>query len=531
LNATARQDWGVVFGAFHYNDFSNRLDTFGWDNPFRATDSTDGRAYLGPYTTTNGPATGLAGLPPSNQAWNLAGGTTLMFGPRTRLTADLQFGQWKQNEQQFIPYTTNTAVLTPSGEQAIDAPLPAASLDGKIDVFALNGFFTTKVTDDFRLNARYRFYENENKTPRIRFEEGYVRFDAVWEEIPRISVPFGWNSNFFDVYGTYDIGRVVGLEVGYKWNKINREYRETEHTNENTIRGAADFRFADGVLVRVLYEFAKREFDEYDAVEGEEHSFLDPEGPANQTVLRRYDQANRDRNRFGGQVQWSPSSGMVTVGASYFMNKDEYDDSLVPCQAANESDLQYCPGGQQPALGLQKAEYKTFSLDFDVSPSDVYTLYAFYSREDIMDYQTGRQSGGTLNFNPASNWGSTVDDKVDTLGAGANFTLVPEKWFFDLFYRYQKVDGNNAFDGGAAQGDPEDITDYDDTKINFLSAQIRYKFARDWTLGVGGFFEDYKLVDSQTGQVLNYMPGSFFINANNGDYQAWVGWLNVSYAF
>ena len=123
LNATARQDWGVVFGAFHYNDFSNRLDSFGWDNPFRAVDSTDGRAYLGPYTTVNGPATGLAGLPPSNQAWNLAGGTTLMFGPRTRLTADLQFGQWRQDEQSFIPYTTNTAVLTPSGEHAFEAPL------------------------------------------------------------------------------------------------------------------------------------------------------------------------------------------------------------------------------------------------------------------------------------------------------------------------------------------------------------------------------------------------------------------------
>ena len=331
LNATSRQDWGVVFAAFHYNDFSDQLDTFGWDNPFRATDSTSGNAYLGPYSTTAGPATGLAALPPSNEAWNLGGGTTLTFGPRTRLTADLQFGQWKQNEQRFIPYTTNTAIFLPSGEHAIDAPLPANSLDGKIDVFALNGFFTSKLTNDFRLNARYRFYRNENKTPRIRFEEGYVRFDAVWEEIPRITVPFGWNSNFFDVYGTYDIGSIVGLEVGYKYNKIKREFRETEHTTENTFRAATDLRFGGGALVRVLYEFGTRDYDEYDAIEGEEHSFLEPEAPANQTVLRRYDQAKRDRNRFGGQFQWSAPSGMFTVGASYFWNKDDYDDSPVPC--------------------------------------------------------------------------------------------------------------------------------------------------------------------------------------------------------
>ena len=37
--------------------------------------------------------------------------------------------------------------------------------------------------------------------------------------------------------------------------------------------------------------------------------------------------------------------------------------------------------------------------------------------------------------------------------------------------------------------------------------------------------------DVQTGSVLNYMPGSFFINANNGDYKAWVGWLNLTYRF
>jgi MtrB/PioB family decaheme-associated outer membrane protein len=529
LNATARQDWGVVFAGFHYNDFSNKFDTVAWDNPWRGSDSTDPRAYLGPTLTPNGPKSGLAGLPPSNEAWTVNGGTTVMFGPRTRLSADLQFGQWKQNKQQFIPYTVNTAISTPSGENAVTAPLPINNLDGKIDVFAINGFFTSRLTDDLRLNARYRFYRNENKTPRTRFEEGYVRFDAVWEEIPRITVPFGWDSNFFDVYGTYDVGSVVGLEVGYKYNKINREFRETEHTTENTFRAAADFRFAGGGLVRALYEFGSRDFDNYDGPEGEHHSFLDPGPPANQTTLRRYDQAKRDRNRFGAQFQWSDPSGMFTVGASYFLNKDDYDDSPVPCIV----DSEFCPGGEQLPLGLLEAEYTTFSLDADISPSDTTNFYAFYSREDISNFQRGRQSGAQLNFNPASNWSSTVDDKVDTVGAGANFTLVPQKWFLDFFYRYQKVDGNNAFTAGTAlrPDGPEDIPEYDDTKINFFSTQVRYKFAGSWTLGVGGFYEDYEIVDTQTGQVLFYMPGSFFINANNGDYGAWAGWINLSYAF
>jgi hypothetical protein len=537
LNATTNGNWGNAFAALHVNDFSDRFDTFVWDNPWRAVDSTDPSAYQSPSSSSiNGPKTGLLALPPSNQAWNVSGGTTLRFGPRTRLTADLQFGQWEQNEQQFIPYTSNTAIVTPSGERAIDATLPATTLGGKIDVFALNGFLTSRVTDNVRLNARYRFYQNENNTPRIRFEEGYVRFDAAWEDIPRISVPYGFDSNYLDVYGTFDVGRMLGFEVGYKWNKIARVFRESEHTAENTARAAADLRFGAGVLVRALYEFGSREYDDYDGPLGEDASFLEPGAPANLTTLRRYDQANRDRNRAGAQVQWTPDSGLVSLSASYYLNEDDYDDAPVPCQDATPADLAFCPGGNQTPLGLMKAKYETFSLDADVSPSDKVTVYGFYSREDVFNYQTGRQSGATINFNPTSDWTSTVDDKVDTLGAGANFTLVPEKWFLDFFYRYQKVDGDNAITAGealrpAATNPAQSIPEYDDTKIGFLSSQLRYAFAEDWTIGLGAFWEDYEVVDTQTGQVLYYMPSSFFTNANNGDYQSWAGWLNLSYRF
>jgi hypothetical protein len=537
LNATAKGNWGTAFAALHLNDFSNRFETFSFDNPWRAVDSTDPNAYQAPGSgSVNGPKTGLLALPPSNEAWNVSGGTTLKFGPRTRLTADLQFGQWTQNDTAFIPYTTNTAIVTPSGEPATNpALLPESALDGKIDVFAINGFFTTRLTNDIRLNARYRLYQNENNTPRIRFEEGYVRFDAVWEEIPRISVPYGFDSNYLDVYGTFDAGSILGFEVGYKWNQIERVFRESEQTSENTLRAAADLNFGGGVLVRGVYEFGSREYDQYDSIHGEEASFLEEGPPANLTVLRRYDQANRDRNRVGAQVQWAPDSAMFTLSAAYYLNRDDYDDSPVPCAGATPEDLAFCPGGEQTALGLMKAEYETFNLDVDVSPSDRTTFYGFYSREDLFNYQTGRQSGSTINFNPTSNWSSTVDDKVDTIGAGANFTLVPEKWFLDLFYRYQKVDGDNAIEAGTALRPPtnpaQSIAEYDDTKINFVSGQVRYKLAQDWTFGLGAFWEDYEIQDTQTDEVLFYMPGSFFINAINTDYQAWVGWLNLSYSF
>jgi len=543
VRGSVKAGWGTAFVGFNYNDFRDRYDDFLFENPFRITDSTHPSAYQAPGTSTvDGPVYGLASTPPSNSAWTLKGGTSLSFGPRTRLTADAQVGQWTQNEQAFIPFTTNTAIAMPDGRPATDAgALPARALDGKIEVLALNGFLTTGIGENLRLSARYRLYENDNKTPRIRFEEGYVRYDAVWEEIPRITVPNGFDSNSLDVYATYDLGAAFGVEGGWRWNRISRTYRETEHTTENTLRVAVDVRPGGGFTGRAMYEFGSRDFDDYRPVEAEEHSFLEAGAPANHTALRRSDQAKRDRDRLGIQAQWSPGSGQLTLAASYFWNKDTYDDAPVSCNADYHAGdvgdaATFCTGGTTAPLGLMEAEYETFSLDADFSPGDKVNVYAFYSREDIMDNQTGTQSGAAITFNPGWAWTSTVDDKVDSVGAGADFTLVPDKWFLGLFYRYQKVDGNNAFTAGALARPPttgpvEDITAYDDTEINHLSGRLKWQFAAAWAVTLGGWWEKYVFSDEQTGQTLYYMPASFFLNPVNGSYDGWTSFLNLTYQF
>ena len=65
---------------------------------------------------------GSMSLAPSNKAWNVKAGTTLKFGRSTRLTADAQIGQWTQNEQPFIGWTTNTAIPRPAGPAAREPP-------------------------------------------------------------------------------------------------------------------------------------------------------------------------------------------------------------------------------------------------------------------------------------------------------------------------------------------------------------------------------------------------------------------------
>jgi hypothetical protein len=73
------------------------------------------------------------------------------------------------------------------------------------------------------------------------------------------------------------------------------------------------------------------------------------------------------------------------------------------------------------------------------------------------------------------------------------------------------------------------IPAFDDTKFSTVLGTLRYQFAKRWSAGAGVGVEDYQLDDAQTGNTLNYMPSSFFLQANNRDYKAWVGYLNLTY--
>ena len=292
----------------------------------------------------------------------------------------------------------------------------------------MTAFFTTRLTDALGLHARYRHYDFDNKTPRYSFPDGYVRFDAVWEEIPRITVPYGYTNDTFDVYGTYSKG-LFGFEAGWKHNGMARTFREADDTTENVFRGAVDVR-GDWIVLRAIGEFGSRDYSNYDAAISEEASFLPvpgpPAAPANQTVLRRPDQAKRDLTRFGGQVELSPgwtasspcSPRTSTPSSSTTRTRwSARTSTLFPGQS------QFCPGGEQKPLGLVDDKYDTFTLEANWTANERTNLYAFYTYEDGDILQTGRQSGATVNFNPTDVWTANITNKGNTFGAGADFSF------------------------------------------------------------------------------------------------------------
>ncbi|MEO5761214.1 MAG: MtrB/PioB family outer membrane beta-barrel protein [Vicinamibacteria bacterium] len=525
----------VRLGA-HVNQFSNRIQSLTFDNPFRVTDSTDPSSYLAPGSaSTGGAATGRIALPPDNEA--VIGNVSVMFKlrDRTRLSIDGSVARSTQNKSPFLAYSTNTAITTPLAASNVST-LPAQRLDGKADVRSLNVYFTSQPVPNLSLTARAQVYDFANHTPRITFP-GYARFDGPWIDIARISVPYGYKSGRLDATAGYRFGD-LSVEAGLKRVTMDRTFRETESTTENGVSLAASLRRSDWLVVRASYEKAKRDFDGLDIEKSEDASFVTPGAAANifaipSTTLQttgqslcaagtvcnlRFDQSKKDIDRVGAHVAISPND-KVTLSAGYLRTKDNYKESR---------------------FGLISAQFDNISFDVDLAASEKVNAYAFYSREKVADFQVGRQSGATPSNNPIDDWTSTVGDKTDSLGLGADLILVPDKWFVTLAGQYQKVDGNNTLfsaAGSAASlarsgiGGVQSLPLYDDTRIASLSAEARYQFTPEWTFSFGAILEDYSIKDLASTGLTNYVPASFFLAANDGDYTAKTAYVRFTYHF
>ena len=517
LSAEWAQSWGLLRGGLRFNLFNNAIPVQTFDNPFRATNSTDASAYQAPGSASvNGPAMGRIALPPDSRSVTGSLGGVAKFG-KARLTADASYGQWTQDDA-FIPFSSNPAINAPFDTTDL-SHLPARSLDGKIAVLSLSSTLSVRPARGLGLSARFRRYDLDNQTPRVRFEEGYVRFDAAFEEIPRITVPYGYTNDQAVATASYDVGRRVTLEGGYRLDRMHRTFRETEKTTQNTVFGSALLKMTDWAILRASVERGSRDFDgEYRAEEAEDASFLDPGAPANLLSLRRYDQASKDTTRVSTLLQVTPVAE-VTLSASYLRAKDDY---------------------QELTHGLMDALNEAVSFEADFTPNERLSVYAFFTRENIKTFQVGRQSGASPSVNPLDDWTADLSDTVDFYGGGGTAVLMPGKLDLRVMGTFQKVDGLAELfsaPGGAPEvarraiGGIRDIPEWDDTRLLTVLAELGWTVDARWRLSAGGWLEDYEVRDLNTSGLLNYVPGSFFLAPVDSDYRGYVLYTRASYTW
>ena len=112
------------------------------------------------------------------------------------------------------------------------------------------------------LTFRYRYYDLDNKGSRVEFP-GYVRFDAVWEAIARVTVPYGYTKQNASAELGWDLARATRLGFSFERESWNRKFREIKDSDENIWKATFDTRPTSWFALRSSYSYGDRSTGNY----------------------------------------------------------------------------------------------------------------------------------------------------------------------------------------------------------------------------------------------------------------------------
>lgn len=506
------QKGGLRFG-YRHSTFENNISTVIWDNPFRATDSTDPNAYTAPSASTvNGSALGFADLAADNEA-----GLFFLSGRGKFAGSWWAHGSFSYNtmtqDEPLLPYTLNSSIQGINFDGSLFDPtnaanLPARNADNKAVVTNLTAEVGSDLGSAFDLKFRYRYYDYDNKSKRIAFP-GYVRFHAVWEDIGRITVPFSYTKTDAGAEVGWDVSKSTRVALSFNRESWDRTFREIETSDEDVLRLTVDSRPTPWLTLRGRYDTGDRSISHYE-VEAQEHSFLDPGAPNNLPGLRKFDEAARKLDAYDFQAQATPGSAWsFSLGLNG--RKEDYDES---------------------EFGLIDDQIDQYHFEIGYTPGEDLNFFLFGQRSDRDVFQRSRQSGATPSTNPADDWQVDFEEITDTWGLGLNAKLA-ERWASEVSANWSKSDGKGDFFSppGGTPNTAVSFDNYEDIELLTLLGRLDYRVGKHYTVGLWYRYEDYT-IDSFIFQGLrNYLPGILLLNANNFDYQADIYGLDLKLNF
>ncbi len=526
----------VITAGFYLSHFKNNVDSLIWENPFRITDAVRvgfPDSYLNPYqlgpVLINQASTkGLIDLSPDNGYRNYFLSGVVDLPMKGKLIAKASWGTMEQNDRLF-PYTINTAIegigdLDHDGAlenfDAWDASyLPVSKVDAKVETSLYTLLYTMRPTDFLNIKARYRSYEYDNQTEIIHFP-GYVRTDANWEEIEVANHPSSYKKSDYGIDFGLTFLRSNTLTIGYARNNIKRKHREVAESDDDIFTVAFDSTPLSWLDIRASYEMSQRE-GEYDFTV----PFGDEERPPQLPWLRKYDEANRDRDRAQLLLTFSPYENL-TLTAQLIDGKDDFEDSI---------------------FGLLEDTHRVYSLDIDYTLNEIASVFAFGSFEKYCNKEAARQwnpgppeSTGEgdpyvtdTDIESDSNWDAKSEDTVRTIGAGFSVTPAGQKNSLHCWYSLSKAEGEVVFSspvGGSSADtnnfEPIPFDQVDNSKLQTFNAAVKHSMTKKVALIIGYMYERWSMND------FNYDGFTYIPTLTSGAYNAslFMGTLEPKYS-
>jgi MtrB/PioB family decaheme-associated outer membrane protein len=353
---------GMVRVAYDGSWFDNLDDTLIWDSPLRLDDAT------------TAPGRGRLALWPSNTAQTVSTAGYIKLAKRTQVTGFLSFGVRRNNEP-LLPFTINTALTQPA--------LPRATADAEARVFTTNVNLVSRPAADWRVSARLRRFDYDNRTPHTAIPQ-FINYDtSLATSATGGPEPFSHDRTTFDADATWTGLLPVALTVGFTRQNTGHEFRIFESTAENTLHLKADAVGTSWATFRAHYELADRTGD------GLDEALLTQIGE--QPALRHFDIANRQRHRFTGQVDLSPND-WLTASLSAGLGRDEYDESY---------------------FGLQESTFRIYTIGIDAMHPNGLGIGASYDYERYAGAQRSRSATpGAQAADPMRDWTTDSTERV-----------------------------------------------------------------------------------------------------------------------
>jgi len=237
--------------------------------------------------------------------------------------------------------------------------------------------------------------------------------------------------------------------------------------------------------------------------------------------LRKYDEADRDRDSVGILLDYSPGERLSTT-LTVNLSDDDYEHSL---------------------YGLRDDRAGDVSLDAAYSVSEKTSIFAGVSFERYryrMDSRYRPVVGDQVVDDPLNDWTSTSKDRMRTYWVGCNRTVVPDKLDWDVTLSF--TDGKGQVDavgvpGGDSRSEPFPFPDVR-YKYLALGTGVNYKVSPDRSLRFGYRLERYDETDFATDVMQPYMgtidpssATSVYLGARQPDYRAHIFSLSLQQKF
>jgi len=518
-----KPELGMIRAEYQGSFFKNQFASLVWDNPLRATDFDNGKTPpAGPYDASgysngNGPAIGRMAMAPDN-AWNSFKIQGLYKMPgRSTLNGTIQFTSNTQDAN-LIPYTTNAKIAN----SAVYAVFPGlASLQrptAKGDVKGLNAVlnFSTRPTEFFGFDMKYRFNDRKDETPVWRYDYN-VRFDAVPEATPGLTnSELSVRENLLEASTTFTVPRKsTALKLGYIMDDFKRQDHAFGSMTDYTLRASLDAYQNRFFSLRGVLESTER------VGTGFNQEFI-VEGGA-QPNLRFFDDAELSRSK-GTVIFGLTPSAKFDVNLTWASTKDTYD-------------------GNNHQFGLKSNDVSSTNVTVNLYPTEKVTLGAMYGLDDMKSFQKSRTAnpysglvpGAYESWNDAlRDWNLSNTEKVKN--AGAWIDLINAMPNTDVRFGYNYSNSDNAFVHGGPRilammspdntslrnpldtGRPCSLTGATTTATCFIpfpnvtntwsqiKVDLRHMFRSNVGVGVGYQYEKLDIVDFATTNLADGSP-------------------------